>query len=88
MFISFKKDKKDKRIKELESEIQRLKGLIFLKDLSLAQSNFKLEEEIKINVELSHFRIKILDALGLIGVHKNDEIAIKEVKRLKLLYLY
>ncbi len=80
MFINFKKDK---RIKELESEIQRLKWLIFLKDLSLAQSNFKLEEEIKINVELSHFRIKILDALGLIGVVKNDEIALKEVKRLK-----
>lgn len=80
MFINFKKDK---RIKELESEIQRLKGLIFLKDLSLAQSNFKLEEEIKNNINLSHFRIKILDALGLIGVVKNDEIALKEVKRLK-----
>ncbi|EHV5200347.1 hypothetical protein K0T37_001764, partial [Campylobacter jejuni] len=45
--------------------------------------SLKLEEEIKINVKLSNFRIKILDALGLIGVFKNDDKAIKEVKRLK-----
>ncbi|EKN7393380.1 hypothetical protein PYO87_001829, partial [Campylobacter coli] len=43
----------------------------------------KFENEIKINVKLSNFRIKMLDALGLIGVKNNDEIAIKEVKRLK-----
>ncbi|HEG8078203.1 TPA: hypothetical protein SFZ29_001605, partial [Campylobacter jejuni] len=43
----------------------------------------KLEEEIKINVKLSNFRIKMFDTLGLIGVFKNDDKAIKEVKRLK-----
>ncbi|HBD2669596.1 TPA: hypothetical protein KIL01_001638, partial [Campylobacter jejuni] len=45
--------------------------------------SLKLEEEIKINVKLSNFRIKMLDTLGLIGVFKNDDKAIKEVKRLK-----
>ncbi|EAJ6649688.1 hypothetical protein E5856_05425, partial [Campylobacter jejuni] len=64
-------------------EIQRLKGVIVLKDTTINEISLKLEEEIKINVKLSNFRIKILDALGLIGVFKNDDKAIKEVKRLK-----
>ncbi|WP_434062309.1 hypothetical protein [Campylobacter jejuni] len=64
-------------------EIQRLKGVIALKDTAINEISLKLEEEIKINVKLSNFRIKILDALGLIGVFKNDDKAIKEVKRLK-----
>ncbi|EAL8182092.1 hypothetical protein DXS92_08510 [Campylobacter jejuni] len=67
----------------LEKEIQRLKGVIVLKDTTINEISLKLEEEIKINVKLSNFRIKILDALGLIGVFKNDDKAIKEVKRLK-----
>ncbi|EJD4477046.1 hypothetical protein M2F86_001484, partial [Campylobacter jejuni] len=50
---------------------------------AINEISLKLEEEIKINVKLSIFRIKILDALGLIGVFKNDDKAIKEVKRLK-----
>ncbi|EAI0360369.1 hypothetical protein E0094_09215, partial [Campylobacter jejuni] len=60
-----------------------LKGVIALKDTAINEISLKLEEEIKINVKLSNFRIKILDALGLIGVFKNDDKAIKEVKRLK-----
>ncbi|EIQ2365989.1 hypothetical protein LUX16_001836, partial [Campylobacter jejuni] len=52
-------------------------------DTAINEISLKLEEEIKINVKLSNFRIKILDALGLIGVFKNDDKAIKEVKRLK-----
>ncbi|EBF5718800.1 TPA: hypothetical protein SHE04_001016 [Campylobacter coli] len=67
----------------LEKEIQRLKGVIALKDTAINEISLKLEEEIEINVKLSNFRIKILDALGLIGVFKNDDKAIKEVKRLK-----
>ncbi|ECL2264049.1 hypothetical protein FSL32_03595 [Campylobacter jejuni] len=67
----------------LEKEIQRLKGVIALKYTAINEISLKLEEEIKINVKLSNFRIKILDALGLIGVFKNDDKAIKEVKRLK-----
>ncbi|MEE6533273.1 hypothetical protein VWM70_03835, partial [Campylobacter coli] len=63
--------------------VQRLKGVIALKDTAINEISLKLEEEIKINVKLSNFRIKILDALGLIGVFKNDDKAIKEVKRLK-----
>ncbi|EPX1960582.1 hypothetical protein ACWXJ8_001019 [Campylobacter coli] len=81
MFLIFKKNEK---IRNLEKEVQRLKGVIALKDTAINEMSLKFEEEIKINVELSNFRIKILDALGLIGVFKNnDEIAIKEVKRLK-----
>ncbi|WP_144670610.1 hypothetical protein [Campylobacter jejuni] len=79
----FLNSKKNEKIRYLEKEIQRLKGVIALKDTAINEISLKLEEEIKINVKLSNFRIKILDALGLIGVHKNDEIAIKEVKRLK-----
>ncbi|EAH9134783.1 hypothetical protein ACTK3V_000728 [Campylobacter jejuni] len=74
---------KNGKIKDLEKEIQRLKGVIALKDTAINEISLKLEEEIKINVKLSNFRIKILDALGLIGVFKNDDKAIKEVKRLK-----
>nr|EEL0742078.1 hypothetical protein [Campylobacter coli] len=70
-------------MRNLEKEVQRLKGVIALKDTAINEISLKLEEEIKINVELSNFRIKILDALGLIGVFKNDDKAIKEVKRLK-----
>ncbi|HIH2034149.1 TPA: hypothetical protein ACYKGA_000303 [Campylobacter coli] len=80
MFLIFKKNEK---IRNLEKEVQRLKGVIALKDTAINEMSLKLEEEIKINVELSNFRIKIFDALGLIGVKNNDEIAIKEVKRLK-----
>ncbi|HHO0606716.1 TPA: hypothetical protein ACRS4G_000957 [Campylobacter coli] len=81
MFLIFKKNEK---IRNLEKEVQRLKGVIALKDTAINEMSLKFEEEIKINVKLSNFRIKILDALGLIGVFKNDdEIAIKEVKRLK-----
>lgn len=81
MFLIFKKNEK---IRNLEKEVQRLKGVIALKDTAINEISLKFEEEIKINVKLSNFRIKILDALGLIGVFKNDdEIAIKEVKRLK-----
>lgn len=80
MFLIFKKNEK---IRNLEKEIQRLKGVIALKDTTINEMSLKFEEEIKINVKLSNFRIKILDALGLIGVKNNDEIAIKEVKRLK-----
>ncbi|EAL7331079.1 hypothetical protein DUI10_09435, partial [Campylobacter coli] len=58
-------------------------GVIALKDTAINEISLKLEEEIEINVKLSNFRIKILDALGLIGVFKNDDKAIKEVKRLK-----
>ncbi|ECP9291787.1 hypothetical protein FU846_05910 [Campylobacter jejuni] len=67
----------------LEKEIQRLKGVIVLKDTTINEISLKLEEEIKINVKLSNFRIKMFDTLGLIGVFKNDDKAIKEVKRLK-----
>ncbi|EAK1595480.1 hypothetical protein CIB64_06590 [Campylobacter coli] len=80
MFLIFKKNEK---IRNLEKEVQRLKGVIALKDTAINEISLKLEEEIKINVKLSNFRIKILDALGLIWVKNNDEIAIKEVKRLK-----
>lgn len=79
----FLNSKKNEKIKYLEKEIQRLKSIIALKDTAINEISFKLEEEIKINVKLSNFRIKILDALGLIGVFKNDDKAIKEVKRLK-----
>ncbi|EGG1782334.1 hypothetical protein IDD31_001169 [Campylobacter coli] len=79
----FLNSKKNEKIRYLEKEIQRLKGVIALKDTTINEISLKLEEEIEINVKLSNFRIKILDALGLIGVFKNDEIAIKEVKRLK-----
>ncbi|EAC1776679.1 hypothetical protein EI896_05405 [Campylobacter coli] len=79
----FLNSKKNEKIRYLEKEIQRLKGVIALKDTAINEISLKLEEEIEINVELSNFRIKILDALGLIGVKNNDEIAIKEVKRLK-----
>ncbi|ECO5649422.1 TPA: hypothetical protein IED87_001013 [Campylobacter jejuni] len=79
----FLNSKKNEKITYLEKEIQRLKGVIVLKDTTINEISLKLEEEIKINVKLSNFRIKILDALGLIGVFKNDDKAIKEVKRLK-----
>ncbi|EGN8290024.1 hypothetical protein ISV70_001133 [Campylobacter coli] len=79
----FLNSKKNEKIRNLEKEVQRLKGVIALKDTAINEISLKLEEEIKINVELSNFRIKILDALGLIGVFKNDDKAIKEVKRLK-----
>ncbi|EAB5248488.1 hypothetical protein OLP57_03240 [Campylobacter jejuni] len=80
MFLIFKKNEK---IRNLEKEVQRLKSIIALKDTAINEISLKLEEEIEINVKLSNFRIKILDALGLIGVFKNDDKAIKEVKRLK-----
>ncbi|EKK8917996.1 hypothetical protein PPT46_001259 [Campylobacter coli] len=79
----FLNSKKNEKIRYLEKEIQRLKGVIALKDTAINEISLKLEEEIKINVKLSNFRIKILDGLGLIGVFKNDDKAIKEVKRLK-----
>ncbi|EDP3961219.1 TPA: hypothetical protein ACH6H0_000768 [Campylobacter jejuni] len=79
----FLNSKKNEKIRYLEKEIQRLKGVIALKDTAINEISLKLEEEIEINVKLSHFRIKILDALGLIGVFKNDDKAIKEAKRLK-----
>lgn len=79
----FLNSKKNEKIRYLEKEIQRLKGVIALKDTAINEISLKLEEEIQINVKLSNFRIKILDALGLIGVFKNDDKAIKEVKRLK-----
>ncbi|ECL4283566.1 hypothetical protein FTJ34_04290 [Campylobacter jejuni] len=79
----FLNSKKNEKIRYLEKEIQRLKGVIALKDTAINEISLKLEEEIKINVKLSNFRTKILDALGLIGVFKNDDKAIKEVKRLK-----
>lgn len=79
----FLNSKKNEKIRYLEKEIQRLKGVIALKDTTINEISLKLEEEIEINVKLSNFRIKILDALGLIGVFKNDDKAIKEVKRLK-----
>ncbi len=79
----FLNSKKNEKITYLEKEIQRLKGVIVLKDTTINEISLKLEEEIKINVKLSNFRIKILDTLGLIGVFKNDDKAIKEVKRLK-----
>ncbi|EHP7602794.1 hypothetical protein KP470_001399 [Campylobacter coli] len=80
MFLIFKKNEK---IRNLEKEVQRLKGVIALKDTAINEISLKLQEEIKINVKLSNFRIKMLDALGFIGVFKNDDKAIKEVKRLK-----
>ncbi|EAL6213185.1 hypothetical protein WH152_001123 [Campylobacter coli] len=80
MFLIFKKNEK---IRNLEKEVQRLKSIIALKDTAINEMSLKFENEIKINVKLSNFRIKILDALGLIGVFKNDDKAIKEVKRLK-----
>lgn len=79
----FLNGKKNEKIRYLEKEIQRLKGVIALKDTAINEISLKLEEEIEINVKLSNFRIKMLDALGLIGVFKNDDKAIKEVKRLK-----
>ncbi len=79
----FLNSKKNEKIRYLEKEIQRLKGVIALKDTTINEISLKLEEEIEINVKLSNFRIKILDALGLIGVFKNDDKTIKEVKRLK-----
>lgn len=66
----FLNSKKNEKIRYLEKEIQRLKGVIVLKDTAINEISLKLEEEIKINVKLSNFRIKILDALGLIGVFK------------------
>ncbi|ECQ8861046.1 TPA: hypothetical protein R5380_000066 [Campylobacter jejuni] len=79
----FLNSKKNEKIRYLEKEIQRLKGVIVLKDTTINEISLKLEEEIKINVKLSNFRIKMFDTLGLIGVFKNDDKAIKEVKRLK-----
>ncbi|HDZ5014805.1 TPA: hypothetical protein RTH45_001504 [Campylobacter jejuni] len=79
----FLNSKKNEKIRYLEKEVQRLKGIIALKDTAINEISLKLEEEIETNIKLSSFRIKILDALGLIGVFKNDDKAIKEVKRLK-----
>ncbi|EAH4639647.1 hypothetical protein [Campylobacter jejuni] len=79
----FLNSKKNEKIRHLEKEVQRLKGVIAFKDRTINEISLKLEEEIKINAKLSNFRIKMLDALGLIGVFKNDDKAIKEVKRLK-----
>ncbi|ABS44386.1 conserved hypothetical protein [Campylobacter jejuni subsp. doylei 269.97] len=79
----FLNSKKNEKIRYLEKEIQRLKGVIALKDTAINEISLKLEEEIKTNGKLSNFRIKMLDALGLIGVFKNDDKAIKEVKKLK-----
>lgn len=61
----FLNSKKNEKIRYLEKEIQRLKGVIALKDTAINEISLKLEEEIKINVKLSNFRIKILDTLGL-----------------------
>lgn len=66
----FLNSKKNEKIRYLEKEIQMLKGVIALKDTAINEISLKLEEEIKINVKLSNFRIKILDTLGLIGVFK------------------
>lgn len=66
----FLNSKKNEKITYLEKEIQRLKGVIVLKDTTINEISLKLEEEIKINVKLSNFRIKMLDTLGLIGVLK------------------
>ncbi|MBZ7949664.1 hypothetical protein [Campylobacter molothri] len=79
----FLKNKKNEKIKYLEEELLRLKKLINLKDVSINEIGKKLEDEIKSNAKLSHFRIKTLEALGLIGVRNNDEIAIEEIKRFK-----
>ncbi|HDZ4941219.1 TPA: hypothetical protein RTF98_001683 [Campylobacter jejuni] len=79
----FLNSKKNEKIRYLEKEVQRLKGIIALKDTAINEISLKLEEEIETNIKLSSFRIKILDALGLIGVFKSDEKAIKEAKRLK-----
>lgn len=79
----FLKNKKNEKIKYLEEELLRLKKLINLKDVSINEIGKKLENEIKSNAKLSHFRIKTLEALGLIGVRNNDEIAIEIIKKLK-----
>ncbi|MBZ7952992.1 hypothetical protein [Campylobacter molothri] len=79
----FLKNKKNEKIKYLEEELLRLKKLINLKDVSINEIGKKLEDEIKSNAKLSHFRIKTLEALGLIGVRNNDEIAIEIIKKLK-----
>ncbi|EAK6333426.1 hypothetical protein CRT01_08850 [Campylobacter coli] len=72
------------RLEYLENELKKQSYKpLSLKDTAINEMSLKFEEEIKINVKLSNFRIKILDALGLIGVKNNDEVAIKEVKRLK-----
>ncbi|ULO00192.1 hypothetical protein [Campylobacter molothri] len=79
----FLKNNKNEKIKYLEEELARLKKLINLKDVSINEIGKKLEDEIKSNAKLSHFRIKTLEALGLIGVRNNDEIAIEIIKKLK-----
>ncbi|MFX3627607.1 hypothetical protein ACD574_02320 [Campylobacter sp. LH-2024] len=79
----FLKNKKNEKIKYLEEELLRLKKLINLKDVSINEIGKKLEDEIKSNAKLSHFQIKTLEALGLIGVRNNDEIAIEIIKKLK-----
>ncbi|MBZ7942898.1 hypothetical protein [Campylobacter molothri] len=79
----FLKNNKNEKIKYLEEELLRLKKLINLKDVSINEIGKKLENEIKSNAKLSHFRIKTLEALGLIGVRNNDEIAIEIIKKLK-----
>ncbi len=70
MFLIFKKNEK---IRNLEKEVQRLKSIIALKDTAINEMSLKFENEIKINVKLSNFRIKMLDALGLIGVKNNEK---------------
>lgn len=51
----FLNSKKNEKITYLEKEIQRLKGVIVLKDTTINEISLKLEEEIKINVKLSNF---------------------------------
>ncbi|TKX28239.1 hypothetical protein [Campylobacter estrildidarum] len=76
----FLKNKKNEKIKSLEEELARLKKLINLKDAVINEIGQRLEDEIKSNIKLSHFRIKTLEALGLIGVRENDEIALEKIK--------
>lgn len=80
--LTFKKDE-DLLLQHLKDEIARLKSLIVLKDTAINECSLKLEEEMKANAKLKNFRIKIISALGLIGANYNDELVIKEVKKLR-----
>ncbi|TBR79833.1 hypothetical protein DU473_06685 [Campylobacter novaezeelandiae] len=81
MFVSIFSLKE--KYKRLKNENERLKNLLILKDKTINESFEKLKFETKTNSDLNRFRIEVLDILGLIGVHKNNELAIKEIKRLK-----
>ncbi|WHN17460.1 hypothetical protein QMK15_02845 [Campylobacter jejuni] len=54
----FLNSKKNEKIKYLEKEIQRLKGLIALKDTAINEISLKLEEDVGGKIKRNHRKIK------------------------------